>query len=258
VSNTDSNVTFYFTSSTSTIQLETGYTSNFGLSIGSIAISSSVATKIYANKQYIYFTPLNDYYGTLLIVPYHCVPTISELSLQVYGDYGFSPDVLVTKIPFAINLANESFQFKAELFDINSTLVYSNLTAIQTFDPAGLSLTDTSINPAYLSFISGSLTISQSLFLPNITGCPQVGTRLLSWHFPIESPPAVDDGELCFTDVSNLGISNNDYVNIQLTNGFSNTYATALSVRFTGSSAPGGGGGRRVFVDTAGSKHLQP
>ena len=256
--NTDSNITFYFTSSIPSIQLEKGYINPLGLQLGTIATSDYVTSKKYADKQYIYFTPSNDYYGTLLIVPYHCVPTISELSLQVYGDYGFSPDVLFTKIAFPLNLANESYQFKAELFDINSTLVYSNLTAIATFDPLGESLVSSIPDATHVSFISGSLTISQSMFLPNIHGCPQAGTRLLSWHFPLISPPSITDGEVCFTDVSHLGISNKDYVSVQLTDGVISTYASSLSVRFTGSGAPGGSGGRRIFVDPTGSKHLQP
>ena len=256
--NTDSNISFYFTSSVPSIQFEKGYSNTFGLFLGSVTTSDYVATKIYADKQYLYFTPSNDYYGTLLIVPYHCVPTISELSVQVYGDYGFSPDVLFTKIPFPLNLPNESYQLKSELFDINSTLIYSNLTTMGTFDPNGESLISLAPDPAKVTFISASLTLSQSLYLPNINGCPQNGTRLLSWHSPLLSPPTATDGEICFTDVSNLGIFNNDYVGIQTTNGVLNSYASALSVRFTGSEAPGGGGGRRIYVDSVGSKYLQP
>lgn len=256
--NADSKISFFFTSSIPSMRLEKGYIPERGLLLGNVVTTDSTAVKKYADKQYIYFTPSNDYYGTLIIVPFHCVPTLSELSLKVYGDYGFSPDVLFTKIPFSLNLANESFQFKAELFDINSTLVYSNLSAIQTFDPGGESLISSTPDATHVSFLSGSLTVSQSLFLPNIHGCPQAGTRLLSWHFPLISPPSVTDGEVCFTDVSHLGISNKDYISVQLTDGVVNTYASALSSRFTGSGAPGGGGGRRIYVDSSGAKHLQP
>lgn len=254
---TDANVSFYFTSSIPSINFEKDYISPFGLFLGSVSTSDITKVKRFSDKQYLYFTPSNDYYGTLVIVPYHCVPTISELSFQVYGDYGFSPDILFTRIPFTVNVANETFQFKAELYDINSTLIYSNLTAIQTFDPTGISLYTTTADPAHTSFISGSLSISQSFYLPNIRGCPQVGVRLMGWHYPIASPPTATDGELCFTDVSSLGIANEDYVSVETTDGSTNTYAQSLSVRFTGSHAPGGGGGRRIYVDASGTKHLE-
>ena len=35
---------------------------------------------------------------------------ISELSMKPYGDFGFSPDTLITRILFPINISNEAFE----------------------------------------------------------------------------------------------------------------------------------------------------
>ena len=260
---TDAKVGFYFTSSIPEIQVEKNYINQYGLKIGEIATSEKTTLKRFADKQMLFFTPGNDYYGTLVIVPYHCSPTFSELSLKVYGDYGFSPDVLFTKVPFKLNVKNETFQLKAELFDVNSTLVYSDLNTVATFDPAGESLFTyiggSNIDPSLVSFISGSLTISQSLFLPNILGCPQQGIRLLGWHFPITSPPSVLDGEVCFTDVTDLSLRSGDnYLNVNTTNGITSLSRRSIAVRFIASGAPGGDGGKRIFINDGGTKYLEP
>jgi hypothetical protein len=47
--------------------------------------------------------------------------------MRVYGDDGFSPDVFISRIPWPISVANETYQIKSELFDINHQLVYSDL-----------------------------------------------------------------------------------------------------------------------------------
>lgn len=256
---TDAKVSFFFTSSIPEIKLEKNYITPYGLKIGEISTSDTVTVKTFSEKQYIYFTPANDYYGTITINPYKCIPTISEFSLKVYGDYGFSPDVLFTKIPFKLNIRNETFQLKAELFDINSTLVYSDLNTISTFDPDGESLFTyvggSNLDPSLTTFISGSLTISQSLFLPNMRGCSSNGTRLLGWHFPLNSPPSSNDGELCYTDITNISIPNQDYINVSTTDGITDIVGRSISVRFTSSGAPGGNGGKRIFIDTGGTKY---
>src|ERR1035437_9526389 len=91
-------------------------------------------------KQIFFYTPKNDSYGTLVIVPYTCEVYLKNISFRVYGDDGFSPDLFITRIPWSVNIANETYQIKAELFDINHNLIYSNLNIIQNFDPSGSSL----------------------------------------------------------------------------------------------------------------------
>ncbi len=261
---TDANVIFYFTSSIPQLKLEPNFKSPYGLEIGKISTTDITSLKVFSGKQTLFFTPSSDYFGTLIIVPYHCKITISELSLQAYGDYGFSPDVLSTKIPFGINLQNEPYSLKAELYDINSTLVYSGISTIQTFDPNGESLFTPSVNtnPSLLTFVSGSLTVSKSLFLPNIKGCPPIGTRMLAWHFPTHVPPSSTngDGEVCYTNISEVSNISDRFVNITTTAGTVPTTKTARSVeaKYTGSAVQDGTltgpFGKRIWVDTSGTK----
>lgn len=252
LNDTSAKISFYFTSSIPSIQQEKNYRSPFGLLIGEVSTKEKTTLKRFSDKQMLFFTPTEDYYGTLVVVPYRCYPTFSEMSLMVYGDYGFSPDILFTKIPFPLHVKNETFQFKAELFDVNSTLVYSDLNTIQTFDPEGLSfytvVGGSNADPTQTTKVSGSFTVSQSLFLPNILGCPQAGIRLLGWHYPTHAHPTDFDGEVCFTDITALSGSTS-YISLGQQSG--NTKAVA--VRFNNNQ-----GGRRIYVDTAGTHHDQP
>lgn len=267
---TNSNVAFYFTSSIDGITREKDYISPYGLKIGEVSTKEETATKTFRDKQMLFFTPSNDYYGTLVIVPTNCNVTLSELSLKVYGDYGFSPDILFSKIPFRINVPNEGFIIKAELFDINSTLVYSDLQTIQSFDPGGESLfvyiTNSNLDPTKVQFISGSLSISQSLFIPNIPQCPSVDTRLLSWRVPTHTPPLNSEGQVCYTNVSKLKIGSEgegtsivgDYLTLGTVafsgSGLVESLATALSIKYDGSTNKG----RKIIVNSSGSKTMYP
>ena len=258
--NNQAKLQFFFTSSIADIKKEKNYISPFGLKIGEISVNEFIYKKIFTDKQYFFFTPLVDYYGTLVIVPYKCIATISEVSLGVYGDYGFSPDSLTTKVPFTVHSANEGWQLKAELFDINSTLVYSGLNTIQTFDPSGeslfLFLENSNIDPSNISIINGDLTISQSLYLPNIHGCPPSHTQLLSWQTPHSYPPGVGEGGVCYTDLvgfgvettNNLGtVTTKDYISVEtLTD-----YGRSILVHYSGSISQG----KRVFIESDGTKH---
>lgn len=255
------NVKFYFTSSISSILIEKDYINPLGLKLGEINTLEDTTVKYFADKQMLFFTPNNDYYGTLLVVPYHCNVILSELSLKVYGDYGFSPDILFTKIPFKINVKGEPFQLKAELFDVNSTLVYSDLSTIQVFDKSGESLIELSGNglsdPTLLQFISGSLTISKSLYLPNMEGCPSSDKRLVGWQFPTHFPPdpiAFGDGKLCYTNISDIGKIGEEYLNVTEVNGINSSVGRAIAVRYTGSNSPDGPYGRRIWIDASGNK----
>ena len=258
--NKDSKVIFYFVSSVPSITIDKNFATSYGLKIGEISVPEDVTSRFFAEKQVIYFTPEDDYYGTIIIVPYKCNVTLSELSLKVYGDYGFSPDTISTKVLFPLNLAGESFQLKSELYDINSILIYSDLKNIQTFDPNGESLFtfigNSTVDPTRINFTSGSLTISQSLFLPNIKGCPSVGTRLLSYHYPTHFPPDTKygDGEVCFTNVIELNRDGLEYINLSTTDGIINTNIKSIAVKYTSSNAPGGPFGKRISIDTNGIK----
>lgn len=259
-----SKLSFFFTSSINTIQREKNYIDQFGWKLGEISVTELVATKVFSDKQVFYFTPNFDYYGTMVIIPYFCNAIISDISFGVYSDHGFSPDCMITKIPFPVSIRNEGFQLKAELFDIDSNLVYSNLNTIQTFDANGKSLFtfigNSNINPSNVTFISSDLTISQSLFIPNIPQSPTSNIRLLSYISPTHIPMVAPDGEVCYTDISNISIvpTNNkgtinspDYISITTTDGIVDTVGTSISVHYDGTTA-----GRRIFIDSNGGKHI--
>jgi hypothetical protein len=267
---TDVGVSFYFTSSISSITKEINFISPHGLKIGEISTSDSVTVKNFQDTQMMFFIPNDDYYGTLVIVPNGCNVTLAELSLKVYGDYGFSPDILFSKISFGINIPNEGFIIKAELFDINSTLVYSGLQTIQSFDPSGISLfiynQNSNLDPTKVQFISGSLTISQSLLLPNLSACPPLDKRLVSWNVPQHYPPLNAEGQLCYTDIDYLDISASgsgnsivgDYIvvgnKIFSGSGLVQSKASALSIKYDGNTNMG----RKIIIDFSGSKTTYP
>lgn len=253
---TGAKIEFYFTSSIPDITKEKYYIPPYGWKLGEITIPDQTDLKIFSSKQYIYFTPYYDYYGTIVIVPYSCCPTFNELSVGVYGDYGFSPESATSKVPFKINVANEPWTIKSELYDINSTLVYSNLQTVQTFDVDGQSLFvfygNAPLDPAYTSFVSGNLTISKSLYVQHLNAGPQ-GNPLVAWIRPTHNPPQLGEGAIVYTDILGAtimpshGTTTKDYVSITTTSG----EGRAIAVHYSGSLSQG----RRIVVDKDGTKH---
>jgi len=138
-SETKSDVSFYFTSSIPEASKEPAYTKNFGIKVAELKANQAGSIED-LSYVYTFYTPQSDLYGTLIIVPSFCNVYIKNISFKVYGDDGFSPDIYTTRTAWPISIANEGFQIKSELFDINSNLVYSNLSTIQNFDQFGLSL----------------------------------------------------------------------------------------------------------------------
>jgi hypothetical protein len=171
--NGEGGVYFYFTSSLTDVVKDVNYTVDKGIKIAEYGILFSEKIKKIDNIVRILYTPTTDLYGTLVIYPYLCNVTLSNLSFKTYGDDGFSPDVLTTRIPFPIKVPNEAFEIKAELFDVNSNLVYSNLRLIKNFDEFGETITayqpGYAYDPSTLNFLSGSLVVSQSLEVGDYT-----------------------------------------------------------------------------------------
>lgn len=165
---TNAGMEFYFTSSNPNARKELAFTDKHGIRLGTIQANQYGTNKV-ADQQIFFFTPANDLYGTLVVVPYRCQSYLKNISFRVYGDDGFSPDVFSTRIPWGISVANESFEIKSELFDINHNLVYSDLRVLKSFDPSGSSLIP------YIPggggfipgtddfFVSGSLIVSKSI-----------------------------------------------------------------------------------------------
>ena len=253
------NVSFYFTSSVSTISQEPTFNTTYGMQLGNIATSDKVAIKYFNGTQTMFFTPLNDYFGTLVIVPYHCNVTLANVSLKLYGDHGFSPDDVFVRIPFETQYANEAFNFKAELYDINHNLVYSNLQTTTTFDPSGSSLFS-NLNSA-TGNTNASITVIENTYntttiingdtnFPDMTSCND-NIRLVGWTIPNGSS---SDGKLCYTNVASLHISSSDYISlVSYENGIEQS-ATALAVRYNFTS----GYGRKIFIDAFGTKYTFP
>lgn len=166
-SETDAGLAFYLTSSVANARLEQAYTNNYGLKVAELeSVTSGISSENF-DDQIFFFTPKNDIYGTLVIVPYRCNAVIKNISFRVYGDDGFSPDVFTARIPWTVAVANESFEVKAELFDINSNLIYSDLKVLQSFDPSGSSLIPyipgSGATPSVGDlFVSGNLYVSHS------------------------------------------------------------------------------------------------
>lgn len=182
---TSAGLEFYITSSVPAATLEPSFTYKNGIRIATLASTAQGITNQNFEKQIFFFTPKNDLFGTLTIVPYRCQAYVKNISVRVYGDDGFSPDTFITRIPWPISVANESFEIKSELLDINHGLVFSDLRVLQSFDPSGSSLIPFIPNGGGVSpgtfdlFVSGNLTVSKSItsefgnvFIPNIGARP--------------------------------------------------------------------------------------
>jgi hypothetical protein len=226
----DAGLEFYFTSSTSDINLELNAVKDQTglLKLGSINISEPVYEKYYDNNQII-FSTTHDLFGTLIIIPKKCSAIISSVSLKPYGDRGFSPDILITRIPFPVSVANESFEIKSELFDINSNLVYSDLRIIKSFDEGGDSLRlfiPGIKDPSRTAYLSGSLEISQSLLVNenvdisgsftvvgtiNVNGLSEstyTSERMLCWDS--------GSGQMRYSNLNDISNNDNDEITITL------------------------------------------
>lgn len=261
----DANLSFYFTSSVSSISKEVSYNPSYGMKLGSISTNDTVSIKNFDGKQFIYFTPTDDYYGTLVLVPYKCNVKLSELSLKVYGDYGFSPDILFIRIPFPVHNAKEAFEIKSELFDINSKLIYSDLKTVQIFDIDGIS--DSVIDAANYSDVmqvfnystspdnassglelvinpTSTISLPGNVVINELIPTQDKPQRFVGWFAPSDDPTT--SGKLCYTNVSQLFISDNDYISLSTIDGGVETTAKALSIKYVG---------KRIFIDTAGNKY---
>lgn len=135
-----SKLKFYITSSISTINKNLGYDPNRGVLIAEFSYSGSTTGKYFDKKQNFEFKFPEDIYGTLVVYPENVKQIIiSDLSVKVSEIYGFTGNSYYIKIPFPVNVPNEVFEIKSELYDINSNLSYTNLRTVQVFDPSGSS-----------------------------------------------------------------------------------------------------------------------
>ena len=252
-------ISFYFTSSVPNIKKETNYTENFGVKIADLTSNKTNISSVNFDNSSIFFTPTNDLYGTLVIVPRLCNSYIKNISFKVYGDDGFSPDVFVTRIPWAVSVANESFDIKAELFDINSNLIYSDLKTFKSFDPSGSTLIPYIPGTGNVGdlFVSGTLYVSQSaiiqygsLYIPNITarptGNPDISqSRMLSVR---------SDGAIVFDPIVDIS-SDSSYLYLSLGSP-SNRVSTTITTKKSLASEYGPSGGTKIYW-VAGVKFIE-
>jgi hypothetical protein len=254
VAEKNAKVSFYFTSSVPSIAKEPGFTKNFGMLIGEISTKDQVDTKYFSGPQTMSFSPQDDYFGTLVIVPHKCNCILSEVSLMVYGDHGFSPDILFIRIPWDVRVKNEAFNIKAELLDINSNVVYTKLATVESFDPSGQSLY-ASISPNQINTVvditEGDVTFTGNAFFPNLSACDNT-TRFVGWHVPIGDPDV--DGMLCYTNVQSLIIDSGDYISLTTVDSGVTTTAKSIAVRYDFAVPEG----RKIFIDQFGSKQTFP
>ena len=131
---------FYITSSLPSVNKNLGYDLNKGILIAEFTYSGSTTGKYFDQKQNFEFKFPEDLYGTLVVYPENVKQIIvSDLSIKVSELYGYTGNAYYVKVPFPINVANEVFEIKSELYDVNSNLSYTNLRTVQVFDPSGSS-----------------------------------------------------------------------------------------------------------------------
>jgi hypothetical protein len=119
---------------------EKNYNEVYGVLLGNIQVADAVISRNFNNTLKFKFTPLNDLFGTIVIVPRKFNSLIiNNISLQQEKIDGFNYASYTIRVPFPVDQPNELFDIKAELFDANSNIVYSNLRTIQAFDPSGSS-----------------------------------------------------------------------------------------------------------------------
>lgn len=259
VTETKAGVAFYFKSSIADIAKEKTYDARYGMLIGKVTSSNAVDTQYFDGPQKMFFTPTEDYFGTLVIVPHVCDVTLSDVSLKIYSDAGFNPDVLVVRIPFPLNVQNEAFELKAELFDKDSTLVYSDLKTTHTFDPNGISLAtpfgqgdsgtvvihpsdpDT---PTNINNTVNNITVEGDLSMPNLDPATTGSMRYVAWQ----------NEKLVYTKVSNLFITRNDYLSMSVVESGTERTVSSLAVKYDGANKIG----RKVVITSDGTKTEYP
>jgi hypothetical protein len=136
--NDSASLDFYITSSISSAENESTYVPGLGIKIGSINLSSGYTNYAFNEIQQFDFSLLNELHGGLVIYPNNFSSAVlSNISISPTKKYGFSQGTYFIKIPFDVNLKNEAFEIKAELYDKDGVLAYNDLFTIQYFDTNG-------------------------------------------------------------------------------------------------------------------------
>lgn len=182
--NSSSSLKFYFTSSTAERYNEISHSNQCGILLGDLSISDRVTSRNFGETINFKFGVLNDLYGTLVIVPSGMNSVaLSDVSIKLDNTEGYSPSSYTTRILFPVNIPNELYDVKSELYDSRGNMVYSNLRNITNFDVSGssspVSLASNTISASSL-YISSSFNIG---YLENL-GSLQTGKKILGWESP--------------------------------------------------------------------------
>ena len=227
-------LSFYLTSSVPAAQQEPTYTQKFGVKVANITADTIGSSTVNFNDLVGFFTPQNDLYGTLVVVPSLCQAYIKNISFRVYGDDGFSPDAFSTRIPWSIAVANECFDIKSELFDVNNNLIYSDLETFHSFDPSGSTLVPyipggggyQDLHVSGTLFVSQSIIVQQgSVFVPNMVARPGVPAISQSRMLSVRA-----DGAIVFDPIVDVS-SNSEYLYVTLGNPSNRTDASSISTK---------------------------
>ena len=179
-----SKLKFYITSSLPSVNKNIGYDSNRGVLIAEFAYSGSTTGKYFDQKQNFEFKFPEDLYGTLVVYPENVKQIIvSDLSIKVSELYGYTGNAYYVKVPFPVNVANEVFEIKSELYDVNSNLSYTNLRTVQVFDPSGSSTPPDFGNNAVINV--DILNVTSSIFWLEPCGSGSIASPFnyfLTWN----------------------------------------------------------------------------
>jgi len=185
-------VSFYITSSLyDKINSDENYDVNRGVKLGEFYLDEQSSSLYNPNPSVFYSRFKNSFNGTMVIYTNNCSATLSDIKLTTYSEPSFSPDIFITRIPFPVSVAGEQFELKAELFDVNSNLVYSDLRTISTFDVSG-STVYKSIPGISSSDTTNGLTIFNMTVKTQQISPSQGITMLDSSRFSFESSGSSD------------------------------------------------------------------
>ncbi len=177
-----SKLKFYITSSLPSVSKNLGYDPNRGVLIAEFAYSGSTTGKYFDKKQNFEFKFPEDLYGTLVVYPENVKQIIvSDLSIKVSELYGYTGNSYYVKVPFPVNVANEVFEIKSELYDVNSNLSYTNLRTVQVFDPSGSSAPPDIGSSAVISVDVLNVTSSINWQSPCRSDSPAPFKYFLTW-----------------------------------------------------------------------------
>lgn len=172
----------YLTGSYENNRKEPEFSDRFGAKLVDFYVDEWITSKNYPNKLEFKYTPKNDIYGTLVLNAYGMTSLlINELSIKLNNTNGFAPSSYVTKLFFPVNQPNELYDIKAELYDKNSTVVYSNLRSITSFDPNGSSSASPLVSGQSITASNLYVTGQLSLENPSYWGVLEANDLILGW-----------------------------------------------------------------------------